>query len=125
MSDALSGFTNPTFRVSRSVAFTLNRDGMRHILQSHHRKYWDGSKEEYQTFFDEKMEYRDIVNEIRDVVEENKKILNSLSPNQQCQVTATIGVFKRRSYVLGVKSGRLIGQFFPKHKNYKLTNPCR
>lgn len=125
MNNALRGFRTQTFRVSRSVAFTLNRDGMRHILQSHHPKYWDGSKEDNQTFFNENMDYRDIVEEIRDVVEKNKKILNSLSPNQQCQVTATIGVFKRRSYVLGVKSGRLIGQFFPKHPDYKLTNPCR
>ena len=126
LNDALRGFRTQTFRVSRSVAFTLNRDGMRHILQSHHPKYWDGSKEDNQTFFDKDMDYRDIVREIRDVVEENKEILNSLSANQQCQVTATIGgVFKRRTYVLGVKSGRLIGQFFPKHPDYKLTNPCR
>ncbi|NTW21044.1 MAG: hypothetical protein HGA42_16260 [Nostocales cyanobacterium W4_Combined_metabat2_030] len=125
LNDALSGFRTQTFRVSRSVAFLLNRDGMRHILQSHHPKYWDGSKEEYQTFFDKDMNYRDIVREIRDVVEENKEILNRVSPNQSCQVTATIGKLNRRSYVLGVKSGRLIGQFFPKDRNYKLTNPCR
>ena len=98
---------------------------MRHILQSHHPKYWDGSQERYQTFFDDDMNVRDIVRAIRKVVEENREILNSVSANQQCQVTATIGILNRKSYVLGVKSGRIIGQFFPKHRNYPLTNPCR
>lgn len=125
LNEALSGFRTQTFRVSSSIAFTLNRDGMRHILQSHHPKYWDGSKEQYQTFFDEKMDYHDIVLEIRKVVNENKEILNRVSVNQQCQVTGTIGLLNRKSYVLGVKSGRIIGQFFPKHRNYQLTNPCR
>ncbi|HEY9852037.1 MAG TPA: hypothetical protein V6D28_21360 [Leptolyngbyaceae cyanobacterium] len=125
LNEALRGFRTQTFRVSRSVYFTLNRDGMRHIFQSHHPKYWDGSREQYQTFFDEDMDYRDIVREIRKVVEENKEILSSISANQQCQVSGTLGILNRRSYVLGVKSGRLIGQFFPKHRNYQLTNPCR
>lgn len=125
LNDALRGFRTQTFRVSRSVAFTLNRDGMRHILQSHHPKYWDGSQEQYQTFFDEDMDERDIVRAIRKVVDENREILNSVSANQQCQVTGSIGILNRKSYVLGVKSGRLIGQFFPKHRNYQLTNPCR
>lgn len=125
LNEALRGFRTQSFRVSRSVAFTLNRDGMRHILQSHHPKYWDGSQEQYQTFFDEDMDYRDIVREIRKVVEENREILSSISANQQCQVSGKLGILNRRSYVLGVKSGRLIGQFFPKHRNYQLTNPCR
>lgn len=124
LNEALRGFRTQTFRVSRSVNFTLNRDGMRHILQSHHPKYWDGSQEQYQTFFDENMDYRDIVRAIRKVVEENREILSSISANQQCQVTGNIGLLNRKSYVLGVKSGRIIGQFFPKHRNYQLTNPC-
>lgn len=125
LNDALRGFRTQTFRVSRSVDFTLNRDGMRHILQSHHPNYWDGSQEQYQTFFDENMDVRDLVRAIRKVVDENREILNSVSANQQCQVTGTIGLLNRKSYVLGVKSGRLIGQFFPKHRSYQITNPCR
>lgn len=124
LNDALRGFRTQTFRVSRSMDFTLNRDGMRHILQSHHPKYWDGSREQYQTFFDEDMDVREIIKAIRKVVNENRETLNNVSIHQQCQVTASIGLFNRKTYVLGVKSGRIIGQFFPKHRNYQLTNPC-
>lgn len=125
LNEALRGFRRQNFRVSRSVDLTLNRDGMRHILQSHHPKYWDGSREQYQTFFDEDMDVNEIVRAIRKVVDNNREILNSVSANQQCQVTGTIGLLNRKTYVLGVKSGRIIGQFFPKHRNYQLTNPCR
>ncbi|WP_249064616.1 hypothetical protein [Argonema antarcticum] len=125
LNDALRGFRTQTFRVSRSVDFTLNRDGMRHILQSHHPNYWDGSREQYQTFFDEDMDVRDIVGAIRKVVNENREIFNGVTANRQCQITGTLGILNRKNYVLGIKSGRLIGQFFPKHRNYRLTNPCR
>lgn len=123
LKEFLRGFTRQEFPVNNSVKFQLDTFTLRHIVHSHHPDYWDGSKEQYQTFFKRNMERNDIMKAIRGVINENREVLDRAGrTNRKCQVTATIDGI---SYVLGVKPGGLIGQFFPKDENYRLTNPCR
>lgn len=96
-----------------SRRFRLESNDIRHILTSHHPKFYDptdrGSRQR-QTFFDERMEPDDVVKAIESVFWEKREKIKNLGPNGG-QVE---GVVDGVTYVLGINRNGRIHQFYPK-----------
>ena len=88
-----------------SNTFILDRAALTHILQRHHPEFWNGSVKSTQTFLCPDMKINEIVNNISEILKQNRNEL--IKPN------ATIGMhqFRGNGYTVGLKNGR-IGQFY-------------
>lgn len=106
--NALRTFSSRTFRAG-SETFQLDSRGMKHILERHHPRYWDGSVRQPQSFFDEHLSIDDIANAIRAVMSQKRQQLMQIGATRQGQIRGTWGGV---TYVLGLNRGR-VGQFYP------------
>nr|WP_255516984.1 MULTISPECIES: EndoU domain-containing protein [Thermoactinomyces] len=82
---------------------------MKHILERHHPKYWDGSVKQKQTFFDEDMTTDEIVSAIETIMQQNRETLIKKGTKFSYQIR---GTYKGKNYVVGFNRGR-VGQFYP------------
>ncbi|UOX93484.1 hypothetical protein MUY14_39135 [Amycolatopsis sp. FBCC-B4732] len=107
---ALADWTSKAFQVGAEQA-RLNKDYIKHILERHHPRYWDGSFKATQTFFDSRMTIPDIEDAIRQVLTQNQaKIIANGGTNAN---TAIEGVVNGVTYKGTVAGGKIV-QFFPK-----------
>ena len=106
---ALNGFRGANFRVGSNV-IKLDKKGLKHILERHHKDFWDGSVKASQTFFAKNMSINDVTRAIFSVLKQKRAEIIERGLHQGSgQIRAVVdGV----EYVLGFKNGR-IGQFFP------------
>ena len=107
LSAALSRFRQRTVRVG-STEFSLGTNDMRHILERHHPRFWNGSTRTRNTSFRENMTINEVTNAVLEVANQNRQTLSRLGRGTG-QVR---GVFNGVRYVLGVRRGRF-HQFYP------------
>jgi len=109
--NALKDFKTKTFRAGGNT-FRLDKAGMKHILERHHPKYWDGSVKDKQTFFDESDSIDFISDAIMDGLSQNRGDLATKSFFSRFSSKQFKFQFGQREFVLGIKAGR-VGQFYP------------
>ncbi|MFS0653992.1 hypothetical protein [Bacillus sp. 179-C3.3 HS] len=107
--NALKNYKGASYNVG-SKTYKLTKDDMKHILERHHPKYWDGSAKKTQTFFDDRLSIQDIEDIALSVAKQNRDKLSKISSNGMGQVEGTVNGVK---YILGVNKGHL-HQLYPK-----------
>lgn len=105
----LRNFSTRTFRFGNET-FQLDKSGMKHILERHHPRYWNGTARRRQTFLDRNMSIDDVADAVLEVMKQNREIIIEEGTNSTHQIE---GVFQSITYVFGFRNGR-IGQFYPK-----------
>jgi hypothetical protein len=103
----LNRFNPRTFHFG-GHSFTLDKAGMKHILE-HNASTFGGipSKKTKHTFFDD-MSVDDIARSVQDVMSQNRDVLRRIGRSRgQVQ-----GVVNGKRYIVGVNYGR-VGQFYP------------
>ncbi len=111
LKNALSKFRGKNYHVAGNT-FKLTKNGMKHILERHHPKYWNGSgiRKQNQSFFSHKTSVKQVESAINSVMKQNHSKLAKIGSRGVGSVT---GTHKGVTYVLGVNKGQ-IGQFYPK-----------
>ncbi|TWJ45708.1 Ribonuclease YxiD [Bacillus paralicheniformis] len=92
--------------------FLLDKKGMKHILERHHPKYWDGSVKATQSFFKKDLSTEDIANAIESILKQNRGVLTEKDFRGTTGKQQITGTYNGVKYVVGFKKGR-IGQFYP------------
>ncbi|MDD1012347.1 RHS repeat-associated core domain-containing protein [Pseudomonas rubra] len=105
----LKAFSGKRFRFG-SNTFKLDKSGMKHILERHHPKYWDGSVKARQSFLSPKLSIKDVSNVVRDVMQQNRGVLTNKGTVGKYQISGTSNGVE---YVVGFNNGR-VGQLYPK-----------
>jgi len=106
IANALKGFKNRKIKIGNQDIL-LSKDKMKHILERHHPKYWDGSTKNIQSFLDKNMSVDDVTNVVTQVLKKNSATL--MKGNTKIPDTVVNGV----TYVLKISKGK-ITQFYPK-----------
>jgi hypothetical protein len=91
----------------------LGRNDIRHILQGHHRRFYNPTGREShptQSFFHDRMGADDVLKAIDSVVKQNSRKLANLGPGGG-QVEGVVGGVK---YILGINRGGRVHQFYPR-----------
>ncbi len=102
----LSQFKGQKIKVGK-ITCLLDKRGLKHILERHHPKYWNGTLATTQTFLLTDTTVADIVKIIKHVIKQNRKsILERGVVDGQID-----GIVKNITYRVGFKQGR-IGQFY-------------
>lgn len=108
VTNALKNFTTATYK-SGSHTFKLTKTDMKHMLERHHPKYWNGTAKSTQTFYNPNLS----VNQVKDIAisiaKQNSKTLSSKGTNSTFQVEGKVNGVK---YVLGIQKGH-IHQLYP------------
>ena len=104
---ALREFHGRELRFGRET-FQLDRAGLKHILERHHPRYWNGTTKFSQTFV-ESMSVDDVVEAIDDVMRQNRARLIEKGTRG---LYAVRGVHAGTRYHVGLKNGR-VAQFYP------------
>ncbi|PRS79190.1 hypothetical protein C6Y04_01440 [Bacillus sp. GBSW2] len=107
--NALKNYKGATYKAG-SKTYKLSKDDMKHMLERHHPKYWNGSAKKTQTFYDSRLSIKDIENIAINVAKQNRTKLSKISANGSGQVEGKVNGVK---YILGVKKGHL-HQLYPK-----------
>ena len=105
----LRSFSTRTFRFGNET-FQLDKSGMKHILERHHPRYWNGTTRSRQTFLDRSMSIDGVADAVLEVMKQNRDKIIEEGTNSTYQIE---GVFQGITYVLGFRNGR-VGQFYPK-----------
>lgn len=72
------GFKSAKFKLGNTGKYvSLSKGRFEHILQRHHPKYWNGTFEGKQSFFDPKTSLKTIQNYIKQTISSNSKTINS------------------------------------------------
>lgn len=82
---------------------------MKHILQRHHPKYWNGSKTDKQTFFNPNMSVNDVKNLAHGALKQGR---NKLAKNGM-KSTRWEGTYNGIKYKITVDKGRVV-QLYPR-----------
>ena len=104
----LRNFSRRVFNAGRET-FVLDREGMRHILERHHPRFWDGSVRARQSFFEDGLSIDDVVRIIQEVMSQNREVLIRRGTRRIYSISGTWG---GRSYQVGLNNGR-VGQCYP------------
>ncbi len=107
----LKRFRPRQFKLGSKSLF-LGRNDIRHILQSHHRSFYNPTgrtSKIRQTFFDDRMKPDAVVNAIESVIGQKKSELAKLGANGG-QVNGVVNGVK---YVLGIDGRGRVRQFYP------------
>ena len=107
--NALTGYQSRQY-VFGSESFQLDKSGLKHILERHHRDYWNGTVAgDTQTFFEPDMRVDDVVHTVGQVLRQNRETLMERGANDVYQVRGRVNDLE---YVAGVRFGR-VDQFYP------------
>ncbi|WP_017551812.1 LXG domain-containing protein [Heyndrickxia coagulans] len=107
--NALSNFQSRKITFGNQQ-FILDKKGIKHILERHHPKYWNGSIKKSQTFLHKNLSLEDISSIVQGVMQQNRKILIERGTVGSYQISGTVNGIE---YIIGIKNGR-IGQLYPK-----------
>lgn len=105
---AVQKFRSTYFKAG-SETFLLDSKGLRHILERHHPRYWNGSVKSSQSFLSEHLSVGDVADAIKSIMSQNRQKLIKIGTTKQGQINGTWGGVK---YVIGLNRGR-VGQFYP------------
>ena len=89
--------------------FKITKKGMKHVLERHHPRYWDGSVKKDQSFFKKNVSVEMITSQIKTIMRQNR---DSLIRNGHLPMFQVRGNINGQEYVLGFKRGE-VRQFFP------------
>ena len=106
--NALKKFPGKKFVID-GKNFLLDKSGLKHILERHHPKYWNGTAKATQSFFPKNMPIEEVEKAIAAVLKQNKDEVAKIGELGTGQIE---GVYNGVRYVLGLNKGR-IGQFYP------------
>lgn len=109
VTNALANYKTLTYRTG-SHTFKLTKTDMKHMLERHHPKYWDGSVKSKQTFYNPDLSVNDVKNIAHTIAKNNKSTLAKKGTNATFQVEGTVNGVK---YVMGITKGH-IKQLYPK-----------
>ncbi|MYL56184.1 hypothetical protein GLW20_01535 [Virgibacillus halodenitrificans] len=109
VTNALKNFKTATYKTG-SHTFKLTKTDMKHMLERHHPKYWNGTVKKKQTFYNPNLSVNDVKNIAMSIAKQNRNTLKSKGTNSTFQVQGTVNGVK---YVLGVTKGH-IKQLYPK-----------
>jgi len=102
----LEKFDSEVIKVGNKVVL-LDKKGMKHVMERHHPRYWNGSIKNKQSFFSNNIDVDEITASIKETVKQNREfILQNSNPQYQVQ-----GVINGKTYILGINNGR-VGQFY-------------
>ena len=93
--------------------FKLDWSGMKHILERHHPKFWNGTVKDKQSYFDAKTSIEEMQNVITSVLKQNRQILTQRRTNEVFKVT---GEYNGTKYTLGINNGRVRQLYIPLDK---------
>ncbi|WP_297957826.1 polymorphic toxin-type HINT domain-containing protein [uncultured Ruminococcus sp.] len=107
LKNALSNYKTKKWNIGGN-AYTMNKKSMKHILERHHPKFWNGSVKSSQSFFSKKLK----ISDIDDIA--NRLMLSNA--DEVSRIGLKMGRIKGNvngvNYVLGLKKGR-VGQLYP------------
>lgn len=103
----LNGYRGQKISYGSNI-ITINKSGLKHILERHHPDYWNKTTKDRQTFFNEKMTIAEVESAVKSVLSQNAVDLRNGKKDGQIE-----GEFNGQRYVLGLRDG-VVGQFYPK-----------
>jgi len=103
----LSQFKSKKIKIGTHT-FLLDKQGLKHILERHHPKYWKGKTKLKQSFFHKDITIPEIVKIIKQVIKQNRKLILKQGTNNFYKIDGVINGLK---YIVGFDNGR-IGQFY-------------
>ncbi|MBR7798345.1 MAG: hypothetical protein ACQEWU_21510 [Bacillota bacterium] len=109
VTNALKTFKTATYKTG-SHTFKLTKTDMKHMLERHHPKYWNGTVKKKQTFYNPDLSVSGVKNIAISIAKQNRNTLKSKGTNSTFQVQGTVNGVK---YVLGITKGH-IKQLYPK-----------
>ncbi|ETT86744.1 hypothetical protein MKZ08_09680 [Viridibacillus sp. FSL R5-0477] len=98
VTNALSSFKTATYKTG-SHSFKLTKTDMKHMLERHHPKYWNGTVKKSQTFYNPNLSVTEVKNIAMTIAKDNSKTLAKKGTNSTFQVEGSVGGVK---YVLGI-----------------------
>lgn len=107
--NSLKNYTSLNFRAG-SHTFKLDKSGMKHILERHHPKYWNGTTKKDQTFFNANMSINDVRSLIHAAMKQKAPTLRTKGTNGTIRVSGTVNGVK---YTMTIVNGRVV-QFYPR-----------
>lgn len=107
--NALKNFSTINFRAG-SHTFKLDKSGIKHVLERHHPKYWNGTTKSKQTFFNANMSVNDVRSLIHSAMKQQASTLRSKGTNANFTVSGTTQGVK---YTMSINKGRVV-QFYPR-----------
>lgn len=84
----LKGFQSKIFHFG-NLTIKLDKKGVKHILERHHPKYWDGSIKKEQSLLSEKMSINDVSDAINNILKQNRNNLINKERTTMYQVHLT------------------------------------
>lgn len=108
VNSALNGYRTVNFKFGDKT-YKLTKDTMKHILERHHPKYWNGSTKSTQTFLNDRLSIKDVENIIRQTANQNYNLLK----NSKHRVITVEGRVNGIKYHLKFDNGKVV-QFYPK-----------
>ncbi|MEK4967605.1 hypothetical protein MKX29_08015 [Cytobacillus sp. FSL R7-0696] len=88
----------------------MTKTDMKHMLERHHPKYWDGSVKKDQTFYNPDLSVNDVKNIAHTIAKNKKSTLSKKGTNSTFQVEGKVNGVE---YVMGITKGH-IKQLYPK-----------
>ncbi|PZT84502.1 MAG: hypothetical protein DI630_37005 [Gordonia sp. (in: high G+C Gram-positive bacteria)] len=109
VTNALKSYRSLNFRAG-SHTFKLDKSAMKHILERHHPKYWNGTTKKTQTFFNANMSLNDVRSLVHAAMKQKASTLRSQGTNATFTVSGRVdGV----NYTMRISKGRVV-QFYPR-----------
>lgn len=110
VTNALSKYKTATYKTG-SYTYNLTKTDMKHMLERHHPKYWNGTAKTQQTFLNPNLSVADVKKIALSIAKQNKNTLSKKGTNSTFQVSGKVdGV----TYILGITKGH-IKQLYPKY----------
>lgn len=97
--NALSRSFKPSNYQFGNHTFKLDWAGMKHILQRHDPKFWDGSVKTRQSFLAAKQSMEETQSAISAVLKQNRETLIRMGMNRRYQIN---GTYNGQEYILGM-----------------------
>ncbi|MEH3001092.1 MULTISPECIES: hypothetical protein [Bacillus] len=105
--NSLKNYKGATYKAG-SKTYKITKSDMKHMLERHHPKYWNGTSKKTQTFFDSRLSVKDIERIAINVAKQNRTKLSKIKVSGQVE-----GKVDGVKYVLGVSNGHM-RQLYPK-----------
>lgn len=109
VTNALANYKTLSYKTG-SHTFKLTKTDMKHMLERHHPKYWDGSVKKDQTFYNPDLSVNDVKNIAHTIAKNKKSTLSKKETNSTFQVEGKVNGVE---YVMGITKGH-IKQLYPK-----------
>ncbi|MCW8129161.1 MAG: hypothetical protein KIS92_02145 [Planctomycetota bacterium] len=107
LANLLREFESVSFSFGEHI-LRLDKSGMKHILERHHPKYWDGTLKLVQSWMDKNTSVEEVVDIIESVLKQNRETILKKGTRGIYAVEGEVNGVK---YIIGLNNGR-VGQFY-------------